>query len=931
MVFHPLYGGERGIRSREQASVDTLRIFAKSDFKHDFGDGTPSRDKYTQDDLVRFKEIAQRYGISKVSAMVAGFNSVLENNPFNLLKSIIAPQIFPSSGDDDDYMDEDSALKKIGFNAGEIKILFKKEIEKANASNTLASAVLRIPDIPLNTPEGMRTYEVSGVLMKDKSGEGTLNVASRFENVTGGKTKFALIIDAATLATSAFINSDLDPLPNNQCEFYIIENIENDSDSATKLTVGGLDKPKIASNLAKKPNLFFMKDIQDTVVYPAFNTGIAEEDGEALFGNAKLVLSRSGDDTEADFTFADKSEYHIDSVSMNANVKNASLNVLASALSKDGKVVNKQLVTVGTDKTPFLFPYLKRVGDWCQALSLLDSSREYEIKDLERKKLNTITLGDIRKDANAVVALVTVDRILLGYALSLGLDVFFTTGTDLRLMIYYKNKETDIDPAVLSAKVEDYRSKYTASIEQLKGDNVPAILEEAKKKVKTEITDIGYIRSLRAVLYRISVLRTSYTQLKNKIDELGSEIVKTQDPKILYRLYFDSATIIRKILDDSAHNELQMKSFSTYPALVNDNATYSAFSGAPRAPSRNAIATLKTIIAKDMYDDAIQSKKVFDQYTLDIRPMFDQTTTPFRPEFKDLYAAFSGIKIAINYRIQLPDDAMQLGGGKENIAEALTALQQFEVTPLSKVQYNEALTAPAIYEGLPLVLMQGSYYRDDGGIPYSVVDKYIITQENIPIFESVASHLSDATPDELRVLTLRFLILYTDILMGQYEALSSNEAIIPVLKEDGTPAVDFGGKPLMQENDTNYFQHTRLTIEATNLRDIAAQLLNDNNYVQAFTSGMNNMRGSEKWDQDTIKLYISDGRIAIRNNDFTMVKARIVSADTTLKSIYSNNSIRRGVKRGRDGDGDQSPSKLQKTGGRTKRRSKSYRKKTRKH
>jgi hypothetical protein len=106
MNRRPLYGGERGIRSREQSSIDTLRVFAKSDFKHDFGEGTPARDKYVDADIDSFKQIAQRYGIGKVSAMIAGFGSVLGNNPYNLLKSTIAPQIFPSTGDDNDYLDE---------------------------------------------------------------------------------------------------------------------------------------------------------------------------------------------------------------------------------------------------------------------------------------------------------------------------------------------------------------------------------------------------------------------------------------------------------------------------------------------------------------------------------------------------------------------------------------------------------------------------------------------------------------------------------------------------------------------------------------------------------------------------------------------------------------------------------------------------------
>jgi len=574
----PLYGGDRGIQSREQSSIDTLRVFAKSDFKHDFGEGTASRDKYTQDDLIRFKEIAQGYGLGLVKTLTTGFNGVIGNNPYTLLKSTISQQIFPSVGNDADYMNEDDALSKIGFDAKSIKERFKaeKEINKDKLTDT----VLRIPNTILNTPGGERTYEVSAVLIKDKEGAGILNIASRFETVSD-KTKFALIIDAATISTSELINSDLTPLPENKCTFYILENIENDSDSATKLTSAGLSKPKNPANIAAfQPNLFFLRDIPNTVIYPEFNLQSVGHHGEALFGNAELTLSRSGDDTEADFRFADNTTYHIGSVSTNANVKNASLNMIASALSKGGRVSNKQLVYTNPDKTPFLFPYLKRVGDWCQALSLLDGSRDYTVSDVKRNPLGQTTLDQLRKD-DTVIALVTVDRILLGYALSLGLDVFFTTSTDLRLMIYYKNAETQMDPAQLAAKIAqlaaktaEYKAESDALLSELNKDPVPEILQKAINDIQGTQTDTDYLKMLRSVFYRVSLLRTSFKSLKEKVVKLRESIGETTDPKTLYRAYFDLTAILRKMKEDREHNETQQASFTTYPDSINEKPTF---------------------------------------------------------------------------------------------------------------------------------------------------------------------------------------------------------------------------------------------------------------------------------------------------------------------------------------------------------------------
>lgn len=860
----PLYGGDRGIQSREQSSIDTLRVFAKSDFKHDFGEGTASRDKYTQDDLIRFKEIAQGYGLGVVKTLTTGFNGVIGNNPYTLLKSTISQQIFPSVGNDADYMNEDDALSKIGFDAKSIKERFKAE--KIKNKDTLTDTVLRIPNTILNTPGGERTYEVSAVLIKDKEGAGILNIASRFETVSD-KTKFALIIDAATISTSELINSDLTPLPENKCTFYILENIENDSDSATKLTSAGLSKPKNPANIAFQPNLFFLRDIPNTVIYPEFNLQSVGHHGEALFGNAELTLSRSGDDTEADFRFADNTTYHIGSVSTNANVKNASLNMIASALSKGGRVSsNKQLVYTNPDKTPFLFPYLKRVGDWCQALSLLDGSRDYTVSDVKRTPVGQTTLDQLRKD-DTVIALVTVDRILLGYALSLGLDVFFTTSTDLRLMIYYKNAETQMDPAQLAAKIAqlaaktaEYKAESDALLSELNKDPVPEILQNAIKAIQGTQTDTDYLKMLRSVFYRVSLLRTSFASLNAKVVELQKNIGEITDPKTLYRAYFDLTAILRKMKEDREHNETQQASFATYPDSINEKSAFNDLRPGGRA-SRKNIADLKKILSITMFDDAKQSEEVFTNYGFNFSELL--RTTPKDPFFVEFYKALDVLR---------PVDTVMKGGGPNE--SILNKLRMFEVTPVSEQQYDTASPIDA-----PLVLIQRSYYRGYDGKPFSVLDNYVITETSRDVFTELIPYLPQSTPEELRFISLRFLVLYSDLLMGRYELIANNDAILPVVDVSGNEV----GK---EETDVNFIEHARITIEATFLRDIVSQLTIDKNYGAAFEKGLNLMNGAKIWDLDTLKTYINEGRIALRNNDFSLVKERIVTGRNTLYILY---------------------------------------------
>lgn len=863
----PLYGGDRGIQSREPSSIDTLRVFAKSDFKHDFGEGTASRDKYTQDDLIRFKEIAQGYGLGLVKTLTTGFNGVIGNNPYTLLKSTISQQIFPSVGNDADYMDEDDALSKIGFDAKSIKERFKEE--KLKNKDKLTDTVLRIPNTVLNTPGGERTYEVSAVLIKDKEGAGILNIASRFETVSD-KTKFALIIDAATISTSELINSDLTPLPENKCTFYILENIENDSDSATKLTSAGLSKPKNPANIAFQPNLFFLRDIPNTVIYPEFNLQSVGHHGEALFGNAELTLSRSGDDTEADFKFVDNTTYHIGSVSTNANVKNASLNMIASALSKGGRVSsNKQLVYTNPDKTPFLFPYLKRVGDWCQALSLLDGSRDYTVSDVKRNPLGQTTLDQLRKD-DTVIALVTVDRILLGYALSLGLDVFFTTSTDLRLMIYYKNAETQMDPAQLAAKTAqlaaktaEYKAESEALMPQINKDPVPGILYRLIEAIQGTQTDIDYLKMLRSVFYRVSLLRTSFKSLKEKVVKLRESISEMTDPKELYRAYFDLTAILRKMKEDREHNETQQSSFATYPDLINEKSAFNDLRPGGRA-SRKNIADLKTILSVTMFDDAKQSEEVFTENGFNFSELLH--TTPKDPFFVDIYKALDVLR---------PVDTVMTGGGA--ITSLVDQLRTFEVTPVSESYYNTLLNSPQTIEDKPLVLIQDSYYRGYDSKPFSVLDNYLITETSHSVFEQLASKLQYATPEELQFITLRFLVLYSDQLMGRYEMIANNDAILPVVDE-------LGNELGQQETDLNFTEHKRITFEATYLLQYVAELTKDNNYASAFMKGFNLMHGAKKWDQDTISFY--QQQLMIRNNNFDLVKERILTGRISLYKLY---------------------------------------------
>jgi hypothetical protein len=876
-------GGERGIRSRDDDAVNKLRVLAKSDFKHDFGEGVDSRDKFVGADLARFEEIAQRYGIGKVKALKEGFNRVVGSNPYTILKDSIPAEIYPDAGTASDYLDESAAMSQIGLDydgpAGLKQQL--KDLKKAAelGREDMKTAIFRPPPLTIRAPGNVtRSYEVSAVLVKDKSGEGTLNIASRFERVTGGKTKFAMVIDASGgLSMTSVQNSDLEPLPTAKCDFYILENIENDSDSATKLK--HIDVPKNAKNLAFKPDLHFLKDAVDTVVYPSFKSP-AELDGEALFGNANLVLSRVGDDTEADFTFANGTTYHIDNVSQNANVKNASLNILAARLANP------------TSKQPYLYPYIKRVGDWCQALSLLDTSRPYrpvgegspspsppspppgvgvgeDDGDVELTGgADPITLESLRKEG-VVIAALTLDRILLAYLLSLGIDVFFTTATDLRMLVYFRNMESAMSDEELRAA----NAASAAEFDRLYGDIpkediVPSILNLAVTSVMSQPTDITYIAALRSVLYRISVLRTSYSDLRDRLTKHEAELaaVKDVNPKEYNRLLFDGILIIKKILNDHKHNATQASSLATYPNFVNDKQVYELM--ASDRPSRNAIAKLKIIVSKDMHDDIVQCKKIFAMYRMEIRQMFRSAPIDSN-KFAQIWAAFG------------PEfQGVQTGGGKVDIDRALNGLLQFEVTPVTGDEYkadSEALTE-AILEK-PTYAILGSYYRDEKGFPYSVVDAYLITKETLSTFETLFKHLSETprpeiTPDAMFFVMRRYLLLWCDLLQAEYEKLIMN-GDDEVNEETGAIA----------ESDVKFSDHKRIYYQAAKLLQfVTTPYTAYDRFVAAHSERAKvNLKDNATIDAEAV------GRLGLRKNNYGVTRDKI---QTVRAAIYGDTLFR---------------------------------------
>jgi hypothetical protein len=280
-----------------------------------------------------------------------------------------------------------------------------------------------------------------------------------FQNVTGGKTNFGLLVDAATgLSVTLIGDSTLSPPPDRSCNFVILQNVESDADSAT-----GASDFKVPKAPGPNPaSVAILRDVgTSTVIFPIWSDEEpSSRETENLFTKIQIILNRvEKGEIEASILIGDRT-FSIPDVGTTSNVKNASLNGLISLFAKD--ILTDLNERDEATRKPYLYALLKRMGDWCQALSLLDRVRTYTALDPKTRdplkgaggEKITPTLQGLIADGYEI-GLVTNDRILLAYATLLGLNVYFTSASPLNCLIYFKNEDDVSNAADVEARITD--------------------------------------------------------------------------------------------------------------------------------------------------------------------------------------------------------------------------------------------------------------------------------------------------------------------------------------------------------------------------------------------------------------------------------------------------------------------------------------------
>ena len=837
----------RGITSRDEVMWGLFRDLARADFRHDFGENVPTRDKFMESDFGRFLEIAKNIATSKgrVGLEKEFKNEYAGKNIFTvLLKSfdkLLVPRLETESGEtvdnkEADFLREEGVLKRIGIDDWDT---FKSEVDK--------NAVV-------NREFGQRSYIIRSSSYR-RGLKGTTgysenqNIAAMFDEVTKdpvtniGKRKFALIIDASGgMPLTEILNNRLGPETSGDFEFYILENIENSSDSATKVT--NLVKPDPSKQY---PDLFFLKEeTTSTVVYPLWDN--AQDPKSNIFSSLDIVLNRVTDDeVEANLSITSDGQtttIQIGDIANTANVKSASLYALATYLEE------------GASHRAIAYTLAKRMGDWCQALSLLDLDRRYAVLDKDRKPVlvngnpKKTTLRDMMADTE--IGIVTNDRILLAFSILMGLNVFYTTAMDVARLVYFKNKNDiqvgedlgDRAKTVYSRKVElNAASANNAAIQSTIAEGITQVRSSSDivtyiQRVKSFLSNVGKLRTeFEDLVTQYEAADASYTTALALVDATKAE-GRDVSPEIYATMFASATTVVStstKIDIDIKHNQKTIDDLKegVYPGYQADNIRLNALrvklaTGA-RIPKSAEVVDAKNILL-GIRDDIKQVRQKAIVTPDQVKMLFPETfNAPEGPDsrtqtnYNEIMTVIPTIRLTIS---SLMSGGGQRGGAFEDLTKVFNGIR---TRSIHLIPTEENTSTTNMYK-------RGDMYIDEKLNEYTVSDEFIVTKEDLPTFDMLFANFElpqYINPELLAQLTY-ILFKYTILLLDMEEE-AYNNLLTNISTPDSFVVLDEYGQEITINNNELGIPGTLQFAELQSIKSRAHQMnqivLNFTNYT----------------------------------------------------------------------------------------------------
>lgn len=743
----------RGITRRDVITWNLFRNLARGDFRHDFNERVNTRDLIMEGDENRFFEIAKRFSKKGDVWLRTNFKKYVKQTIFDILSNsfdIILPPPPITQNPVNNFFHEPELLSMVGIDFEGIKTEVKNlKIGAAIEKKFTISEV------------GTRDYIIRSSLYRQGArGEDgykeNRNIAQMFREVTG-KNKFALIIDASGgLPLTEILNTSLDPYELGG-EFFIIENIENSSDSATKLS--NLKKTTDANR--PPPKLSFLKDKENTVVYPLWN--FPQDPKSNIYASLKIVLNRiSDDEVEANIIHVDAEgntiqTFNIGDVANSSNVKNATLAALAVFIDQ------------GIVYESFVYTLIKRMGDWCQALSMLDLDRVYSVLNQDRQLIGDKTLRDMLVDTE--IGVVTNDRILLAFCILHGLNVFFTSAMDLARLIYFKNKNDLPEGTVLDERSEELYA--SAQILPEIPDITSDIVNESNQIISQ--TDLPkYILQLRNFMSNVGRLRTEFDTLTKQYND-SKQKYKTSEKIERFNAANAMVSSLAKIQLDIEYNTKTLTELKAlqYPGSPRDTIRIDAL-GKKLASGARITKSVEIVEAKEIIlsvrDDLKQviAKGIVPNVSALIRTNF----IPSNPRGQGNYDEILSVMPTLSILVPAPEDEEMKGGANVDTVYDLIRKRSIRVLPNNSQEFTSTVN----------VYKQGSQYIDEKLNAYTVSDEYIVTEDDLQVIDSFFKRPEGVDQSKALYVSTKYLLLVCDIqlnelftLMGQSEPLTKGE------------------------------------------------------------------------------------------------------------------------------------------------------------
>ena len=767
----------RGITRRDVITWNLFRNLARGDFRHDFNERVNTRDLIMEGDENRFFEIAKRFSKKGDVWLRTNFKKYVKQTIFDILSNsfdAILPPPPITQNPDNNFFHEPELLRMVGIDFEGIK----NEVKNLKIGAAIEKK-FTIHEV------GTRDYIIRSSLYRQGArGENgykeNRNITQMFREVTG-KNKFALIIDASGgLPLTEILNTSLDPYELGG-EFFIIENIENSSDSATKLS--NLKKTTDANR--PPPKLSFLKDKENTVVYPLWK--FPQDPKSNIYASLKIVLNRiSDDEVEANIIHVDAEgntiqTFNIGDVANSSNVKNATLAALAVFIDQ------------GIVYESFVYTLIKRMGDWCQALSMLDLDRVYSVLNQDNQIIgDDKTLRDMLVDTE--IGVVTNDRILLAFCILHGLNVFFTSAMDLARLIYFKNKNDVPSGEGLDKRSEElYASAQTLpAIPDIRSD----IVNESNEIISQ--TDLPkYILQLRNFMSNVGRLRYEFdtltkqyndskqeyddskrkSEMSEKVEQLNDSEQKYETSEKVKRFNAANAMVssLAKIQLDIQYNTKTLTELKAvqYPGSPRDTIRIDAL-GKKLASGARITKSVEIVEAKEILlsvrDDLKQviAKGIVPNVSALIRTNF----IPSNPRGQGNYDEILSVMPTLSILVPAPEDEEMKGGANVDTVYDLIRKRSIRVLPNNSQEFTSTVN----------VYKQGSQYIDEKLNAYTVSDEYIVTEDDLQVIDSFFERPEGVDQSKALYVSTKYLLLVCDIqlnelftLMGQSEPLTKGE------------------------------------------------------------------------------------------------------------------------------------------------------------